>query len=172
MDKIIPTPRSLMSQTFKSRKTWREKLERVQEPKVIQVRPRMQKRFGTGTMLIPRPLDVDSLIRKIPRGRLATQSQIRARLAKDCGADVTCPITTGIFVRIAAEAANEDMESGKKRVTPYWRVVRDDGSLNKKFPGGIRAQSLLLKKEGHKIASRKGKKSPIVSDHEKYLTSL
>jgi hypothetical protein len=161
-----------MSQTFKSRKTWREKLERIQEPKVVQVPPRMQKRFGTGTMLIPRPLDVDSLIRKIPRGRLATQSQIRARLAKDCGADVTCPITTGIFVRIAAEAANEDMESGKKRVTPYWRVVRDDGSLNEKFPGGIRAQSLLLKKEGHKIASRKGKKSLIVSDHEKYLTSL
>ena len=161
-----------MSQTFKSRKTWREKLERVQDPRVVQVPPRMQRRFGTGTMLIPRPLDVDSLIRKIPRGRLATQSQIRARLAKDCGADVTCPITTGIFVRIAAEAANEDMESGKKRVTPYWRVVRDDGSLNEKFPGGIRAQSLLLKKEGHKIASRKGKKSLIVSDHEKYLTSL
>ena len=161
-----------MSNTFKSRKTWREKLERVQEPKVVQVPPRMQKRFGTGTMLIPRPLDVDSVIRKIPRGRLATQSQIRERLAKDCGADVACPITTGIFVRIAAEAANEDMESGKKRVTPYWRVVRDDGGLNERFPGGVRAQSLLLRKEGHKIALKKGKKSPIVSDHEKYLITL
>ena len=162
----------IMIQTFKSRKSWREKLGRLQEPKVVKVPPRMQRRFGTGTMLIPRTLDVDSLIRKIPRGRLATQSQIRARLASDFGADVTCPITTGIFVRIAAEAANEDLESGKTRVTPYWRVVREDGSLNEKFPGGVRAQSLLLKKEGHQIAPGKGKKNPVVSNHEKRLARL
>ncbi len=62
----------------------------------------MQKRFGTGTMLIPKPLDVDALIRKVRKGKLVTQARIREKLAKEFKADTACPITTGIFVRIAA----------------------------------------------------------------------
>ncbi len=50
---------------------------------------------------------------------------------------MTCPLTTGIFLRIAAEAAGEDDGSGKTRITPYWRVVKDDDSLNPEFPGGM-----------------------------------
>ena len=61
---------------------------------------------------------------------------------------MTCPITTGIFVRIAAEAAEEQLEQGIERVTPYWRVVRDDGSLIARFPGG----AARLRAEGHDFA--------------------
>ena len=111
----------------------------------------MQKRFGRGKMLIPRPLDVDALIRRVPRGKLVTQGQIRKTLARASGADVSCPITTGIFVRIAAEAAAEDMRAGKSRVTPYWRVIRDDGRLLEKLPGGPAAQADHLAAEGHAI---------------------
>ena len=67
-----------MSIKWKPKGTWREKLEKEQEPKVVKVPPKMQKRFGTGTMLIPRPLDVDALIRKVRKGKLATQAQIKA----------------------------------------------------------------------------------------------
>ncbi len=126
------------------RKSWREKLETLQEPKVVS-------RPGGGSMLIPRPLDVDALIRTVKRGSLVTQSEIRRVLAGRFQADVTCPITTGIFVRIAAEAAEEDLRAGKKRVTPYWRVVRDDGGLIDKFPGGVEEQSRRLRAEGHAI---------------------
>ncbi len=137
--------------SMRTKTSWREKLERVQEAKIVAIPPKMQKRFGRGKMLIPRPLDVDALIRKVPRGKLVTQAQIRETLARACKADVACPITTGIFIRIVAEAAEEAARSGRSRVTPYWRVVRDDGSLLEKFPGGPSAQADHLRAEGHQI---------------------
>ena len=82
------------------------------------------------------------------------------------------PITTGIFVRIAAEAAAEELENGRKQVTPYWRVVRADGSLNDKFPGGAKEQSRRLREEGHSITPGKGKRPPAVKDFEKSLVRL
>lgn len=159
----------MASSKFSSRVPWREKLERVQEPKIVAIPPKMQKRFGTGTMLIPRPLDVDALIRKVRKGKLVTQSQIRDALARTHQADVTCPITTGIFVRISAEAAEEDRRAGKKRITPYWRVVRDDGGLIEKLPGGVEAQAGRLKGEGHFIEP--GRK-PRVRGFDKVLVGL
>jgi hypothetical protein len=155
----------------KKRMSSREKLKKKQEPKIVDIPPKMVKRFGTGKMLIPRPLDVDALIRKVKRGKLVTQGQIRERLAKDFGVDVTCPITTGIFVRIAAEAAEEDLRDGKRLVTPYWRVIKKGGSMNPKFPGGIEAQAALLKEEGHILVSE-GKKPPQVKDFEKHLQTI
>ncbi len=157
---------------LKTRKSWREKLEKEQEPRIVKILPKMRKRFGTGKMLIPRPLDVDALIRKVKKGKLVTQDEIRKRLARDFKVNVTCPITTGIFVRIAAEAAEEDRRTGKKRITPYWRVLKADGRLNEKFPGGVRAQATHLRKEGHKIQPGKGKKPPRVKDFEKSLQKL
>ena len=157
---------------MKTRTTWREKLEKEQEPKIVDIPPKMAKRFGTGKMLIPRPLDVDALIRKVKKGKLVTQAQIRERLAKDFHADCACPITTGIFIRIAAEAAEEDRRGGKRQITPYWRVIKPDGSLNEKFPGGPKAQAASLRKEGHRIQPGKGKKPPRVKDFEKSLQKL
>lgn len=154
-----------MGNKFKTRKSWREKLERKQEPKIVDD-PR-----GRGKMLIPRPLDVDALIRGVPKGRLVTDEQIRGRLAKDFHADITCPMTTGIFIRIAAEAAEEDLREGEKKITPYWRVIKKDGRLNPKFPGGAEAQATRLEGEGH-IIRGEGKKPPRVKDFEKYLLNL
>jgi len=120
-------------------------------------------------MFIAKPLEVDALIRMTKKGMLITVGEIRSKLARDHGADTTCPLTTGIFVRIAAETAEEDLQNGKKRITPYWRVVKDDGGLNEKFPGGAKAQSRRLKEEGHTITSAKGKKPPKVKDFERSL---
>jgi hypothetical protein len=165
-----------MAATWKLAKgtTWKQKLvePHLNHGKVVPVPAGMQKRYGTGTMLIPKPLDVDALIRKVSKGRLATASRIRARLAADSGADQACPFTTGLFVRIAAEAAEEDRRAGKKRITPYWRLVRDDGSLNQKFPGGAKAQATRLRQEGFTVERGRGKKPPRVKDFEKYLAKL
>jgi len=155
---------------LKTRTTWREKLER--EPKIVAIPPKMVKRFGSGKMLIPSPLDVETLIRKVKKGKLVTQDEIRRRLARNFKVDVTCPITTGIFVHIVAEAAEEDLREGKKQMTPYWRVIRDNGSLNEKLPGGVKAQAAHLREEGHVILPGKGKKPPQVKDFEKYLQKL
>ena len=150
----------------KTRKTWREKLEVEQEPKVVDD-PR-----GRGKMLIPTPLDVDALIRKVEEGKLITDKQIRERLASNFHADLTCPMTTGIFIRIAAETAEEDLRNGKQEITPYWRVIKPDGGLNEKLPGGTEAQAAHLRGEGHTIEPGKGKKPPQVKDFEKSLQKL
>lgn len=158
----------------KTRKTWRQKLEE-QHPahgKIVDVPLKMQKRFGAGKMLIAKPLAVDALVRKIQRGKLVTVTQMMEKLAKDAHADCACPMTTGIFLRIVAEVAEEDLRSGKTEVTPYWRVLKSDGSLNIKFPGGTQTQEARLKKEGHSIEPGKGKKPPRVKYFEKSLQKL
>src|SRR5712675_1417702 len=103
---------------MKTKMSWREKLEKPQQPKLVKVPPKMS-RFGKGMMLIPTPMLVDKLIRRIPKGRLVTVGELRRKLAADFAADVTCPVTTGIFVRIAAETAEEDRARGRRRITPY-----------------------------------------------------
>jgi hypothetical protein len=159
-----------MKTKFTSRTSWRTKLEKPQEPKLVSVPPKMS-RFGKGLMLIPTPKLVDELIRKIPKGKLATVSELRRKLASDFKADVTCPLTTGIFVRIAAEAAEEDREQGRKRITPYWRVVKDDGTFNPKLPGGVAQQTQNLRSEGFEVSTL-GKKTPRVVNFEDRLISF
>jgi len=156
-----------MKREFTSRTRWREKLEKPQEPKVVPVPPKMS-RFGKGTMLIPTPKLVDNLIRKVPNGRLVTVGELRRKLAVDFAADVACPLTTGIFVRIAAEAAEEDRANGRRGLSPYWRVIKDDGSLSSKFPGGAARQASYLRAENFQVA-RNGKKPPRVKRFEQSL---
>ncbi|MBC8273586.1 MAG: MGMT family protein [Chloroflexi bacterium] len=158
----------------KTRKTWRQKLEEEhpEHGKVVDIPPKMQNRFGTGKMLIPKPMDINALINKISKGKLVTVTQIREKLAKDAHANCSCPMTTGIFLRIVAEVAEEDLRNEKREVTPYWRVIKADGSLNEKFPGGAQAQAAHLKKEGHGIESGKGRKPPRVKKFEESLQKL
>ena len=159
-----------MKSKFKSRKSWRERLEKPREAKLVKVPPKMS-RFGTGMMLIPTPKVVNDLIRKVPKGKLLTVGEMRRKLAADFAADVTCPLTTGIFVRIAAEAAEEDRLNNRQKVTPYWRVIKNDGSLNPKFPGGVAQQTRYLRSEGF-LVSPNGRKPPIVKEFERKLFKL
>ena len=109
------------------------------------------------------PVYRDALIRAVPEGSVITVSQIRKTLAQKYAADVTCPLVTGIFVRIAAEAAEEDASAGSARITPYWRVVKDDGSLNPKFPGGVERQEQHLRQEGQRMIAGTAKHPPRVA---------
>ena len=140
---------------WKSKTSWRAKLHKPMQPKLVPVPDGMAKRLGHGMMLIPTALEVDAMIRKIPRGQVSTLAQIRRRLARWHNADVTCPLVTGIFLRIVAEAAEEDRLAGRQEITPYWRLVRDDGRVNAKFPGGIEAQARWLREEGHTVENGK-----------------
>lgn len=153
---------------MKARKTWKEKLADDKGlPKVGAIEGRMTTRWGTGTMVIPAPREVDELMRKVPRGRLTTINELRAALARKHRADIACPITTGIFAWIAAHAAAEAAAAGRKRITPYWRTLKLGGQLNEKYPGGIPALKKLLAAEGHKVIA-KGKRHRVI-DFEKSL---
>jgi hypothetical protein len=156
----------------KSPRRWRDKRDSEQAAKVVDIPPRMQKQWGRGTMVVARPKDVDALMKKPRKGRLTTVKQIMAQVAKQHGADTACPMTTGIFVRIAAEAAEEELAEGRKRVTPYWRTLKADGRLNPKYPGGVQAQARRLRAEGHVIEKARGKQPPRVEDYESKLVTL
>jgi 6-O-methylguanine DNA methyltransferase, DNA binding domain len=158
-----------MPTKLRSRIPWREKLARQQQPKIVDIPPRMHRSLGKGRMVIPRPLDVDALIRTVPKEKLVTVPQLRQELARRCKVETACPLCTGIFVRIAAEAAEEERRAGKKAVTPYWRVLSSEGRLNPKFPGGAAAQRRALSGEGHRIEKSTHKKPPGVAHFEEAL---
>jgi len=161
-----------MPTKFATRKSWHEKLNNGQKPKIIELPPEAWKKMGGATMLVSTPWDVDAMIRTVPKGKLITSAQLRAKLAAKAGAECACPISTGIFVRIAAEAAEEDRAEGKSRVTPYWRVIKPDGRLNEKLPGGPKAQASNLEAEGHSLEPGRGSKPPKVKDFEKKLVKV
>ena len=153
---------------MKPPKSWREKLADDKGlPKVAPICGNMTKRWGTGTMVIPAPREVDEIMRRVPAGRLITINEIRSALAKKHKADFGCPITTGIFAWIAAHAAEEAVAEGRERITPYWRTLKTGGQLNEKYPGGIPQPKKRLVAEGHKIV-KKGKRY-LVADFEKVL---
>ncbi len=156
----------------RTRKTWREKLENPVAglPKVVAVPDKWIKTMGGRQILVPTPMMVDNYVRTVPARKLVTVGQIRRQLAEPFKADSTCPMTMGIFIRIISEAAEEDRQAGKRTVTPYWRVLKDDGSLNPKFPGGVEAHAEMLRAEGHKVLPGTGKKPPCVADFERSLT--
>ncbi len=155
----------------KKRKSWHEKLyDSKGLPKVIEISEKMSKKWGGGTVVIPAPIEVDELMRKVPKGKLITINEIRDYLAKKHKATIGCPITCGVFAWVAAHAAHEAWQDGKKRITPFWRTLKTGGVINEKYPGGVDVQKKLLQKEGHKVA-RKGKKH-IVVEFEKRLVKL
>ena len=160
-----------MNAKSRAHKSWRQKMENPPEglPKVVDVTAKYEKRFGGRMVLVPTPLLTDAVIRKVGKGKLITVNQIREKLAGQFNADSTCPMTVGIFLRIISEFAEEQRQTGKKRITPYWRVVKTDGTLNPKFPGGVEAQAKRLIAEGHKVITGKGKGAPKVKDFENYL---
>jgi alkylated DNA nucleotide flippase Atl1 len=157
----------------KARKTWQEKLADSKDlPRVVEITGKMSTRWGTGTLVIPAPREVDEIMKKVPKGKLITVNQIREIVARKHGATIGCPLTTGIFIGIAARAAEEAIAEGKRDVTPYWRTLKSKGDLNEKYPGGVEAQAAHLREEGHTIEPGKGKKPLKVKDFEKALVEV
>ncbi|MBL9137101.1 MAG: MGMT family protein [Verrucomicrobiales bacterium] len=136
----------------RTKKTWREKLcDNKGLPRIVRIPSHQEKRWGKGTMVIPAPAEVDQVIRTVRKGRVTTINELRTVLAQRHQASTACPITTGIFAWIAAHAAAEDEAAGKKRVTPWWRVVKEGRKLNPKFPGGLDEHRRRLEAEGHVV---------------------
>jgi len=100
------------------RKSRSEKLRDSKDlPRVEKITDKMSKRWGTGTVVIPAPMEVNEMMRRVPEGKLITINEIRAALAKKHGATIGCPMTTGIFAWIAANATEEQRRKGEKGIT-------------------------------------------------------
>ena len=99
--------------------------------------------MGKGRFVLPSPLEVNTLMKRVPKGKLTTINEIRRKLAKKYKTTTACPIVTGIFTWISANAAEEDIKDGRKKVTPYWRTIKSDGKINEKYTGGISLQKKI-----------------------------
>ncbi|MEM7385187.1 MAG: MGMT family protein [Verrucomicrobiota bacterium] len=159
----------------KPRKSWREKLADDKDlPKIVELEGKAAAKWGEGRMVIPAPREVDALMKKIPRGKLITSKELREKLARKHKADMTCPITTGIFAWIAAGAADEAARDGEadEAITPFWRTLKAEGELNPKYPGGLEEQRARLEAEGHKVVPRgRSKVRFVVDQFEQSLVS-
>jgi hypothetical protein len=154
-----------------NRKSWSERLADDKNlPFVKPMPPKMVRRSGPGTMVVPAPREVDAAIKTVKRRKLATAREIAALIAHQHGTTVCCPVTTGIFSWIAAHAAHEAELLGKKVITPYWRVLKNGGELNAKYPGGLADVKRRLEAEGH-VVVREGQRY-FVKDYEKKLTAV
>lgn len=150
------------------KKDWVSKLKDSKGlPKVVKITGKMSKRWGKGTVAIPSPMEINNIMKKVPKGKLITINEIRQIVARKHKAAIGCPMTSGIFAWIAAHAAEQEKRAGKKEVTPWWRTLKTGGILNEKYPGGVANQKKLLEKEGHKVI-KKGK-TYRVGDYEKFL---
>ena len=118
-------------------KSWKEKLN-IDKSFVVK---RLDKNFSDmkvgENMLIATPKIIDEYIKQIPKGINTNIKTLRNDLALTYNADTTCPVTTGIFLRIVSEAAYEDLLSGEKNITPFWRVVDHESKTAGKLACGI-----------------------------------
>lgn len=126
-------------------------------------------KYGGNRMYFAPPIYYDTVMKKIPFGKVITVGEIRQYFSRQSGADFTEPITAGIFVSIAAWASYQRSDNE----TPYWRTLKANGELNEKYPGGAMAQKEKLEKEGHTIIQR-GRKNIryYVKDYEQVLFEL
>ena len=121
------------------RKTWIEKRDLEKQPEVKRIDADFADMKKGDKMLIATPAIVDIYVRHIPKGKEGSLAQMRKDLAADYQADKTCPVTSGIFLRIVAEAAYEEYMQGKpiSKITPFWRIINQKSPAAKKLTFGI-----------------------------------
>lgn len=149
------------------KKTWLQKLEEDKTPQIEKLEGEGAKRWGGESMVITSPKIIAEIIKSIPKGKIADMKFIRSCQAQQYNTETACPLTSGIFLRIISEAVEEEKIKGNDLHIPYWRVVKDDGSLNPKFPGGPELQARYLLEEGFQIF-QKGK-NLFVKDFQQHL---
>ena len=125
------------------KKTWLDKLNETKEPKIKRIDIDFADIPAGSNMLIATPKIIDNYIQEIGVGKRIDTKTLRKDLALAHNADYTCPVTTGIFLRIVAEANYEKLQQGKhlEEITPFWRVIEPNSTLAKKLTFG---QDFLL----------------------------
>lgn len=81
-------------------------------------------------MLIPTPLMIQEYINHIELDNISDVETMRKNLAIKYGADFTCPLSTGIFLRIVAEFNYENKKLKDFQICPFWRIINPNSKLS------------------------------------------
>ena len=113
-----------------------DRLNKAKSPKVVVLEKDFAGIRAGSTMFVATPKIVDECVNKIPAGRFITMPELRADLATEYDCDATCPVSTAIFLRVAAEAALEKLATGAevRDITPFWRVVAPGDKIGSRLP--------------------------------------
>lgn len=126
--------------------------------------PKERLRFfgGPGKMLLPGPATVAAAIRKVPARQLITTDLLREKLARQFNVRGACPVATQKALAAVADEPGAEVA--------YWRVIRANGGLFARFPGGAEGQAERLRKEGFAVET--GGKTPKVANFRESLVRL
>lgn len=139
----------------------RQRATRTIEPRIVVLTEPKGNAYPPGRMLIASPDTIAAIVQRIPRGQVLRLGDLRAALAAAHDANYTCPMTTGIFLRMLAEDVDR---AGTGDDMPWWRVVRDNGALLDKLPGGAAGQQQRLERDGIAVPTSKSKRVPAVAE--------
>lgn len=117
-------------------KSWAEKYQTRKEVAKEVVDKKFADIQPGESMLIATPAVLEQYMRSIRKGKESDVKQFRSWAAQKFGADKTCPVTAGIFLRIVAEKQMEDMQVrgvSEKRIAPFWRMIGPKSPLLKKL---------------------------------------
>ena len=120
-------------------KSWIEKRE-INKESNVKINPKKFADIPMGTkMFIPTPKIIDVFVKNIPYGSFINTKDLRMELANQNDAEMTCPLVTGISLRIISEAAYEEYQFDKSidQITPFWRAIEPNSKLAKKLTFGI-----------------------------------
>ena len=125
-----------------------------QEDMIVDISKTMERFFGcSGKMLKPGEATVAAVVKRIPESTLATTDLLRKVLADQFQVQVTCPYDFKQSLLALARGPAQDV--------PYWRVIKQNGELIPRFPGGVDAQAARLSAEGFTIDTT-GKKPRVL----------
>ena len=134
--------------------SWLNKMQPSAVPKVNTLKKAFAGIPAGGTLYISTPNEVKRFIHAVPSGTALTQAALRQKMIKVRGkadkADDACPVCTGIFLRIVAEAAWEELQNGTPltEITPFWRVVEPSSSMATKLTCGVAFVEEMRAREG------------------------
>lgn len=133
-----------------AKKSWTEKFNTKKEAEVKRIDKAFADMPEGCLMLIATPQIIADYVAEIPKGKTSSIPQMRKDLAGDYNADYTCPVTSGIFLRIATEKAYEELEAGKNinDITPFWRIISPKDKIAQKLSFGKDFIIAQRKKEG------------------------
>lgn len=114
-------------------KTWQEKMDKPASPETKILEKGFQRLQPGDTILIPTPRLIEAFLNQLKPGETASVVEMREALARDHGAELTCPLTTGMFLRTVSEASLDPDSSVQ---APFWRLVDPSSPLAKKLSCG------------------------------------
>jgi hypothetical protein len=114
----------------KAKKTYEAKVK-VLETSFADMKPGQCMAIGTPDLM-------RQLVAKIPKGKVYSLKDLRQLLARHLGAEVACPVTTSMYLKIAVEKAfDSEPTHSLGKDFPFWRAIDPSSPLFKKLDGKV-----------------------------------